>query len=181
MQSSLTLPSHLQRLKMHSNHLGLMVSLLSYILHFGHTSPLITRQFSVNRGSFSRDTNTALISLILKKDKDPSACSNYWPLSLLNTEVKLFPGRKTGSIDDRFGAPWSDWLLKISFLPLIMFAIFIEGASSISTPCTVLPVDAEKVFDCLEWQYLQYGRFFTTWVLVPLYLSDQSFIYWSHR
>lgn len=47
-------------------------------------------QFSIKNGSFSRDTNTAIISLILKKDRDPTACSSYRALSLLNSEIKLF-------------------------------------------------------------------------------------------
>lgn len=46
--------------------------------------------FSLEKGKFSRDVNTALISLLLKKDKDPTECSNYQPLSLLNSDIKIF-------------------------------------------------------------------------------------------
>lgn len=45
---------------------------------------------SIEKGSFSRDVNTALISLLLKKDKDPSECANYRPLSLLNSDLKIY-------------------------------------------------------------------------------------------
>lgn len=32
--------------------------------------------FSIEKGRFSRDVNTALISLLLKKNKDPTDCSS---------------------------------------------------------------------------------------------------------
>lgn len=45
---------------------------------------------SIGKGSFSRDVNIALISLLMKKDKDPVDCSSYRPLSLLNADLKIY-------------------------------------------------------------------------------------------
>jgi len=44
---------------------------------------------SIKHGSLSENCNPALITLLLKKDKDPSICSSYRPISLLNTDMKL--------------------------------------------------------------------------------------------
>ncbi len=46
--------------------------------------------FSVTQGSFHPSINIAVISLLLKKDKDPISCSSYRPLSLIGTGVKLY-------------------------------------------------------------------------------------------
>ena len=32
----------------------------------------------------------AIISLLLKKEKDPSSCGNYHPVSLINADIKVF-------------------------------------------------------------------------------------------
>lgn len=46
--------------------------------------------YSLIKGSFHDSANMAIVSLLLKKDKLPTECSSYRPLSLLNTEVKVF-------------------------------------------------------------------------------------------
>ncbi len=47
-------------------------------------------QYSIEQGKFSRDVNTALISLRLKKDKNPTDCSGYRPFSLLCSDLKIY-------------------------------------------------------------------------------------------
>ncbi|KAA8577775.1 hypothetical protein FQN60_005362, partial [Etheostoma spectabile] len=44
---------------------------------------------SLERGVLPPTLNQALISLIVKKDKDPNLCGSYRPISLLNNDVKL--------------------------------------------------------------------------------------------
>uniref|UniRef100_A0A8C1LC25 Reverse transcriptase domain-containing protein n=1 Tax=Cyprinus carpio TaxID=7962 RepID=A0A8C1LC25_CYPCA len=115
--------------------------------------------FSVSQGSFHPSINIAVISLLLKKDKDPTSCSSYRPLSLIGTDVKLyakvlsrrlekFMNRlvhhdQTGFIKSRSA---SDNLRRLYHI--------INSTNSSSSPCAVLSLDAMKAFDQLEWNYL---------------------------
>lgn len=45
---------------------------------------------AVEVGAFHLQMNTALISLIPKKGKDHTDCANYRPISLLNTDIKVY-------------------------------------------------------------------------------------------
>lgn len=116
-------------------------------------------QTSLEAGSFSRDINTAIISLLLKKDKDPQECSNYRPLSLLNADIKIFAKLlarrlqplmtklvhcdQTGFIKSRSSSDNMRRLLHI-----------IHSAATSPLPAAVFSLDAMKAFDRLEWQYL---------------------------
>lgn len=54
-------------------------------------SPLYIRMITdiLQTGTIPNHRNTALITLILKPNKDPLQCSNYRPLSLINTDLKM--------------------------------------------------------------------------------------------
>lgn len=54
--------------------------------------PLDMINFSITRGGFSRDVNIAMISLLLKKDKNPTECNNYRPISLIPQRWSLQVG-----------------------------------------------------------------------------------------
>ncbi len=47
-------------------------------------------KFLLSTGSFNRDQKIALISLLLKKGKDPLEGSSHRPISILNSNFKLF-------------------------------------------------------------------------------------------
>lgn len=54
-------------------------------------APLLLAVFteSLERGSLPTTFSQASISLLLKKDKDPTHCSSYRPISLLNVDAKI--------------------------------------------------------------------------------------------
>lgn len=114
---------------------------------------------AIDKGAFNSSTNTAIITVLPKPNKDPTKCGNYRPLSLLNGDVKLYAkvlatrleihltklihNDQTGFIRTRLASDNVRRLLHI-----------IHASSSIDSPCSVLSLDAEKAFDRLEWECL---------------------------
>ncbi len=115
--------------------------------------------FAIEHGAFHRDQKTSLISLLLKKEKDPLDCSSYRPISLIPCDLKIyakiFASRlekvihslikedQTGFIKGRNASDNMRRLLHI-----------LDFADSHPTPCAVFSLDAEKAFDRLEWNYM---------------------------
>ena len=60
--------------------------------YFDTLGPIIlqTLTSAIEMGTFHQQTNTALISVIPKKGKDLTECSNYRPIRLIGTNIKLY-------------------------------------------------------------------------------------------
>lgn len=114
---------------------------------------------AVDKGSFDRHANSAILTILLKPNKDPSLCGNYRPLSLLNSEIKIYAKvlasrlethmnklvhhDQTGFIKSRQATDNLRRLLHV-----------LHFSKDIKSPNAVLSLDAEKAFDRLEWNYL---------------------------
>lgn len=105
---------------------------------------------SIAKRSFLKQTNTALISLLLKKDKDPT-------VSLINADMKIYAkvlahrlnkhlgklinSDQTGFVKGRFSSDNLRRLLHILY--------FTPDCSDLLTSYGILILDGEKAFDRL--------------------------------
>ena len=113
---------------------------------------------AVQKGSFGREVNTALITLLLKKDKDPTNCANYRPLSLLNADVKLFSktlaSRLEVYLSKLIHPDQSGFVKKCLSADNMRRLLHLLDTSDNRSSNAILSVDAEKAFDRLEWSFL---------------------------
>uniref|UniRef100_A0A8B9J9W2 Reverse transcriptase domain-containing protein n=1 Tax=Astyanax mexicanus TaxID=7994 RepID=A0A8B9J9W2_ASTMX len=132
-----------------------------YLTFFSQLGPLLLDMINtaIEAGSFQRDTNTALISVLLKPEKDPLSCNSYRPLSLIGSDTKLFAKvlamrleshmtklvhfDQTGFIKNRLATDNVRRLLHV-----------LDLVTDLTTPCAVVSLDAEKAFDRLKWTFL---------------------------
>lgn len=129
--------------------------------------------------------NEALISLIPKKDKDPTNPSNYRPISLLNLDCKIltkilalrlqqflpsiiYPDQ-VGFVKNRSSSDNVRKLLHLKWL-----------GQSKDVPIAAISLDAEKAFDRVEWNFLLstlshfgFGPHFSKWVKI-LYTEPKA-------
>ncbi len=129
----------------------------------------------------------ASISLLLKKDKDPTSCDSYRPISLLNVDFKILAKVLCSRLErvlpslillDQTGfTPGRHSFFNTRRLLNILFSCPSD------LPEIIVSLDAEKAFDRVEWGYLFFilGKFgfdsnFISWIRL-LYSSPTASVY----
>lgn len=132
--------------------------------------------YSVQQGVLPPTLNQAVISLILKKDKDPKLCSSYRPISLLNNDVKLLAKVQARRLETCLPSIISEdqtgFILGRQLSSSVRRLLNVLLSPSLSpTPELVISLDAEKAFDRVEWHYLfavlqkfGFGPNFISWI-----------------
>ena len=109
----------------------------------------------------------ALISLILKKGKEPTVCKSYRTITLITIDTKILSK-----------------ILANCLSSVITTLIHVDQVGCIRNrfASAAISLDAEKAFDCVEWQYLfqvleisGFGQTFLKWVKL-LYIECQAAI-----
>ena len=95
--------------------------------------------------------NIALISLLLKKGKDPVECASYRPLSLLNADLKIY-----AKVLARRLQGYMTKLVQCDQTGFIRTRLPSDNVSmrNLDSPAAVLSLDAMKAFDRPEWPFL---------------------------
>ncbi|XP_066444370.1 inactive serine/threonine-protein kinase TEX14 [Eleutherodactylus coqui] len=124
--------------------------------------PLLGRAFNAvsERCPFPYQALQAIITVIPKPGKDPMACGNYRPISLLNVDTKLFA--KTIATRLRPIVPGLVHRDQVGFVAgreardnTIRTLALMGRAREEKIPLCLLSVDAEKAFDRVNWRFLE--------------------------
>lgn len=153
-------------------------------------APLLLSVFneSIKSGSLPQTMTQATIALLLKSDKDPTSCSSYRPLSLLNADVKVLAkviASRLENVLPRIISEEQNGFIKgrqLFFNTRTLFNI-IYSKHSVDLPELVISLDAEKAFDRVEWEYLfavlkkfGFGNKFISWIRL-LYSSPKASVH----
>lgn len=129
--------------------------------------------------------NTALITVFLKPNKDPTHPSSYRPLSLINTDLKIITKTLTTRIETVMHSlihPDQTGFIKNRNAKDNIRRLFnlISIAQGQSQKTIVASLDAEKAFDKVNWTFLfttlrkfGFGESFIQWI-TTLYTSPRA-------
>ncbi len=124
-------------------------------------APLLLKMFtnSLENLKLPQTLTEAFITRILKPGKDPSMCSSYRPISLLNVDVKILAKILAFRIDSLIPeiiSPDQTGFVKgrYSYTNLRRLLGVLYSPASRETPEVVVSLDADKAFDRVEWGYL---------------------------
>uniref|UniRef100_A0A8C5PB98 Reverse transcriptase domain-containing protein n=1 Tax=Leptobrachium leishanense TaxID=445787 RepID=A0A8C5PB98_9ANUR len=136
--------------------------LASYYKRFGDTLiPHMVQVFNalLTGQEFHTHSLSATIVVIPKEGKDPLSCASYRPISLLNSDIKLFATGLANRLH-----PLASLLVRkdqVGFIPgreardgTIRTLNVLHQAHHSETPTLLLSTDAEKAFDGVSWPFL---------------------------
>uniref|UniRef100_A0A9J8AIQ2 Reverse transcriptase domain-containing protein n=1 Tax=Cyprinus carpio carpio TaxID=630221 RepID=A0A9J8AIQ2_CYPCA len=140
--------------------------------------PLMLRMFnhSFIKQEFPSSLYSANISLLLKKGKDETDVSSFRPISLLNSDLKVFTKilatRLNKCISTIIHPDQVGFIPKrFSFFNVRRFLNIIYSKLSSHSKLAIIALDAEKAFDQVEWNYIlttikefNLGDRFSSWV-----------------
>ena len=113
---------------------------------------------SYNSGILPNTLNQACISLLLKKGKDPLSCGSYRPISLLNVDFKLLSKLLARRLEivlpSMISLDQTGFIHSRHSFNLRKGLNVVNNPPPIALPEALIALDAEKVFDRVEWDYL---------------------------
>ncbi|MGL4338285.1 MAG: reverse transcriptase domain-containing protein [Turicibacter sp.] len=140
--------------------------------------PFMLRMFnhSFSKQKFPSSLYSANISLLLKKGKDETDVSSFRPISLLNTDLKVFTKilatRLNNCISTIIHLDQVGFIPKrFSFFNVRRLLNIIYSKLNSHSKLAIIALDAEKAFDHVEWNYIlttikefNLGDRFSSWV-----------------
>uniref|UniRef100_A0A3B1ID19 Reverse transcriptase domain-containing protein n=1 Tax=Astyanax mexicanus TaxID=7994 RepID=A0A3B1ID19_ASTMX len=150
-------------------------------------SPLFNRMISEIKQNAKLPTNmnTAIISLHLKPNKDPTLPSSYRPLSLMNTDTKIISkalANRIQTVIHNLIHPDQTGFLQVRHSSTNMRRLLniIDYTTHQKIPTAVVTLDAEKAFDRVNWKFLfttlhklGFGESFINWIKI-LYTAPKA-------
>ncbi|XP_077334587.1 uncharacterized protein LOC143975928 [Lithobates pipiens] len=125
-------------------------------------SPCLQKFFTqaAEQASFPQEMLKAYVTTIPKPGKDPTTPSNYRPISLLNSDIKIYAKLLAKRLEEFIpslinndqmgfirGRQTSDATRRITNV--------VHHAALSKTPSLLLYIDAEKAFDRVDWSYMR--------------------------
>uniref|UniRef100_A0A1A8LYQ6 Reverse transcriptase domain-containing protein n=2 Tax=Nothobranchius pienaari TaxID=704102 RepID=A0A1A8LYQ6_9TELE len=149
--------------------------------------PLLCRVFmeGLDKKALPQTMSQALISVLLKKKKDPLKCESYRPVSLLGCDYKILTKVLAARIEliiNKIIHPDQTGFVTGRQLSSNLRRLFnvIYTAEDNNVPEIVISLDAHKAFDRIEYYYLfmalerfGFGPTFCSWIKI-IYLSPQA-------
>lgn len=127
----------------------------------GDLTPILHRVFNYapSKEKPPRTWSEVIISVIHKEGKNPTNCSSYTPISLLGNDVKILSkilAKRVQVITELINPDQTGFILGRQGTDNIRRTLYILSMARESEQLSMLlSLDAEKVFDWVDWAYLQ--------------------------